>query len=347
MPTTYAVPNGRTAFRAITYTGNGASSSNTTQNITTPFYPDMAWVKGRNTAFYHRLTSTGLTQPNYLATNATDAQDSVNDQISALASTYFQVKASGSGGTNQSGATYVGWAWNANNGATVSNTAGSITSSVSVNTTSGCSVLTYTGTGSVATVGHGLGVAPSMIIVKNRGSSSYNWPVYHSSLSSGYIALLNTADAQFAFGAFPSAPTSSVFSIGTWGGINASSDTYIAYCFAQVAGYSQFGSYVGNGSTDGPFIYTGFRPAFILTKDITTGSYWWEMVDSARSPYNTSNVTLYANVADSEYTSSGYDKDLLSNGFKIRGTSAAQNSSGSTYIYMAFAENPFKYANAR
>jgi hypothetical protein len=127
--------------------------------------------------------------------------------------------------------------------------------------------------------------------------------------------------------------------------MNTNTGTYVAYCWAEIPGFSKFGSYVGNGSADGPFVYTGFRPAFILTKDITTGSYWWEMVDSARAPFNPSDKTLYANVADSEYTSSGYNKDLLSNGFKIRGTSGGHNTVGSTYIYMAIAGKPFGNVN--
>jgi hypothetical protein len=183
-----------------------------------------------------------------------------------------------------------------------------------------------------------------MYICKRRNSTS-PWRVYHTSLSyTTYINLSDSGAAASDSSVWNSAPTTSVFGIGT-NDMNTNTGTYVAYCWAEVPGFSKIGSYVGNGSADGPFVYTGFRPAFILTKDITTGSYWWEMVDSARSPLNPTDKTLYANVADSEYTSSGYNKDLLSNGFKIRGTSGAHNTSGSTYIYMAFAEKPFGNVN--
>jgi len=354
MPTTYAVPNGRTAFRAITYTGNGAASSNTTQNITTTFYPDMAWVKGRSEGFYHRLTSTGLTQPNYLAPNATDAEGSVNDQISALASTYFQVKASGSGGTNQSGATYVGWTWNANNGTTVSNTAGTITSTVSANTTSGFSIVTYTGTGtSGQTVGHGLGVKPAFIIVKKR-SSTGGWVCWQQYLTGGneqdrYIYLdLTSASGTTTNYWGTSGITSTTFGVWASGGDNNSSGaTFVAYCFAAVAGYSAFGSYTGNGSADGPFTYTGFRPAFVMIK-CTSGTGDWCMYDTTRNPSNVVDLQLFANTSQSESSiGSSTFLDILSNGFKNRNTASDKNANGGTYIYMAFAENPFKYANAR
>tara|TARA_R110002126_G_scaffold49856_1_gene137613 strand:- start:1354 stop:2409 length:1056 start_codon:yes stop_codon:yes gene_type:complete len=351
MPTTYAIPNGRTVMGAFTYTGNGSASSNTTQNITTPFYPDMAWVKGRSgsdSTFYHRLTSTGLTQPNYLAPNATDAESSGQDQISALASTYFQVKASGSGGTNQSGSTYVGWAWNANSGTTVSNASGSITSSVSANTTAGFSVVTYTGTGANATVGHGLGVAPKFIITKKRSSTS-NWATNDPSQSNPWSGalLLNSTNAFTSSSAVwnDTAPTTTVFSIGTADAVNISSATYVAYCFAPVAGYSAFGSYTGNGSADGPFVYLGFRPRFVMIKGSSDADRAWVMIDTSRNTANVMNLNLYANASDAEATDTRADG--LSNGFKVRGTGTWVNNSASTYIYMAFAENPFKYANAR
>jgi hypothetical protein len=334
-------------FNAITYTGNGGASSNTTQNITTNFYPDLTWVKGRDSAFYHRLTSTGLTQPNYLSTNSTDAEGSLNDQISALASTYFQVKAAGSGGTNQSGLLYVGWAWNANSGSTVSNAAGSITSTVSANTTAGFSIVTYTGNGGTSdTVGHGLGVAPSMIIYKVRSNALRNWIVYHVSLGSTRKINLNLTDADEAengnFGGL--SPTSTTFGVG-YAATNGSSETFVAYCFAQVAGYSAFGSYAGNSSTDGPFVYTGFRPRFVLLKIFSGNTGNWLIVDSARNTYNVVNLGLNPDAADAEFTTNVMD--FTSNGFKLRSSAISFNGSGCNYIYMAFAENPFKYANAR
>jgi len=340
-------------FNAITYTGNGAASSNTTQNITTTFYPDLTWVKGRDSSFYHRLTSTGLTQPNYLSTNSTDAEGSVNDTISALASTYFQVKAAGTGGTNQSGSTYVGWTWNANSGSTVSNTAGSITSTVSANTTAGFSIVTYTGNNtSGATVGHGLGVVPAMVICKNRsaGIGSGAWPVWHKSLTGGsYYLFLNTTAAQSnANNNFTATPSSTVLNLGTSDTNNTA--TMVAYCFAEIAGYSAFGSYTGNGSTDGPFVYLGFRPRFVMWKNSSAAEAWL-IEDTARSTYNEVALELYPSSSGAEAAGSSRSPtqqfDYLSNGFKVRGAQSQTNGSGNTIIYMAFAESPFKYANAR
>jgi len=327
-------------FNTVLYTGNGSSQTVTGFG----FDPDMVWHKGRSVAYNHSLVDVIRGNSNILFSNTTDAEANPGAQLALATDGATVTYRSANLANNQNAATYVIWGWKGN-GAGVTNTAGSITSTVSANTTAGFSVVTYTASSSASTIGHGLGVAPSMIIQKNRDAVS-DWGVYHISIGATKFLKLNTSDIP-STNSVPwndTAPTSSVFSIGT-GYTNG--NKYVAYCFAEVAGYSKFGSYVGNGSNDGPFIFTGFKPKFILTKNITTAGYWWEMVDSARSPYNTSNVTLYANVSDSEYTSSTYNKDLVSNGFKIRGTSAAQNSSGDTFIYMAFAENPFKYANAR
>ena len=337
-------------FGAFTYTGNGSASSNTTQNITTPFYPDLIWVKGRDSTYYHRLTSTGITLPNYLATNATDAVSSGQDQISALASTYFQVKASGSGGTNQSGSTYVGWAWNANSGATVSNTSGTITSTVSANTASGFSVVTYTGNGIAgATIGHGLGVAPSMMFIKGRTNVD-NWHVYSSALGNTGGLFLNLTDSFTVSTYFwnNTSPTSTVFTVSSGSSNNSSGINYVAYCFAEVAGYSKFGSYVGNGAADGAFVYTGFKPAFILFKRTSTAGNSWRVTDSTRSTYNLDGTAfIYPDTTGTENSNANDGLDILSNGFKMRTSNDPSNASGSTYIYMAFASNPFKYSLAR
>jgi hypothetical protein len=240
---------------------------------------------------------------------------------------------------------YVAWNWRAN-GAGVTNTNGSITSTVSANTTSGFSIVTYTGTGANATVGHGLGVAPSMYIVKRR-SNTGNWYVYHISIGNTNRLRLDETSASTAESAAwnNTSPTSTVFSIGTSVDVNASANTYVAYCFAQIAGYSAFGSYTGNGSTDGPFIFTGFRPRYIMIKRTDAAQSWW-ITDTARNPYNTCNLDLFANLSNAE-ENNGYNLDLTSNGVKIRTSTNDRNASGGTYIYMAFAENPFKYANAR
>ena len=301
---------------------------------------------GSDSTFYHRLTSTGLTQPNYLSTNSDDAEGSVNDQISALASTHFQVKAAGGGGTNLLGSTYVAWAWNAGSGTSVTNTSGSITSQVSANPTAGVSVVTYTGTGSAgATVGHGLGAVPSMIIFKRRNANA-NWQVYHTSLgnaNSMYLHLTNGSAGSPGM-LNSTTPTSTLITLGTSTDTNPSTGTMVAYCFAPIAGYSAFSSYTGNLSTNGPFVHTGFRPAFILFKS-TASSENWIIFDTTRSPYNVTQAQLYPNLSNAE--DNGRSIDILSNGFKIRDNSTGVNDSGVTYIYMAFASNPFKYSLAR
>jgi hypothetical protein len=303
-------------------------------------YGGLLWVKNRPITLDHYLVDTVRGFTKYFATNNTNAENTGDIQL--VSTPYGVTFNTGSASLNQAaqGYTYVGWNWGAG-GAAVTNTTGSISAQVSANPLSGFSIATYTGV-SNGTVGHGLGVAPSMIIVKSRGSQ--NWFVYHTSLGATKYATISSDGATTNSGAWnDTSPTSSVFTTGSFFNTNS----MVAYCWAEVPGFSKFGSYVGNGSTNGPFVYCGFRPKFILTKDISTSSYWWEMVDSSRSPYNPSNKTLYANSGDGEYTSSGYDKDLLSNGFKIRGTNGGHNTSASTYIFAAFAESPFKYSRAR
>jgi len=242
------------------------------------------------------------------------------------------------------GSTYVAWNWKAN-GSGSSNTAGSITSTVSANTTSGFSVVTYTGTGANATVGHGIGIAPSMVIVKQRNTVR-DWIVYNSNIGATKFLVLDTTDpAQTATTFWNStAPTSTVFSIGTDGAVNTSGGTYVAYVFSEVAGFSKIGSYIGNGSADGVFVYTGFRPRYILIKN-SSRFVAWIIWDTARSPSNVSNLVLQANLSDAEVTA--VNIDILSNGFKCRTTDNAANASGETMIYAAFAESPFKYSLAR
>jgi len=244
------------------------------------------------------------------------------------------------------GSTYVAWNWKAN-GSGSTNTAGSITSTVSANTTSGFSIVTYTGTGANATVGHGLGVAPSFIIVKRRDDGS-SWNCYQISLgASQYIQMDSSGAAATNTGVWNNtAPTSSVFSIGTaFAGVNASGSTHVAYCFAPIAGYSSFGSWTGNGSSDGVFVYTGFRPAYVLIKGTNSNGYIWTVYDSKRNTYNVANLFLEPDASAAETTFTTLD--FLSNGFKIRSSDSAFNANGSTYIYAAFAESPFKYALAR
>ena len=341
MATTYAIPDGRTVMAATTYTGNSSTQSIANAVNGVGFQPDFVWYKDRSNARDHGLFDSVRGVTNYLASDLTNAEQTVSG-VTAFNSNGFTL--GGAVNSNNSGETYVGWQWKAG-GTSSSNTNGSITSTVSVNATAGFSVVTYTGTGANATVGHGLGVAPSMIIVKTR-SGVNDWAVYHISIGATKFLLLNTTAAAGTTSAVwnNTAPTSSVFSIATDFSINQSTATYVAYCFAAVAGYSAFGSYTGNGSTDGTFVYTGFRPRWIMFKR-TDSAFDWSIYDTSRDTYNVMPDILYPNLSSAE--SNTYALDCLSNGFKIRGVGQNINTSGGTYIYACFAETPFKYANAR
>jgi len=327
-------------FDVSTWSGTGSNISVTNSGS---FQPDWVWAKSRSNAGTNNILVDAVRGINYwLASDSTSNESTLGSPspITAFNSNGFSGDTSISG----SGRTYVGWQWKAN-GSGSTNTAGSITSTVSANTTSGFSVVTYTGTGANATVGHGLGVAPSMIIGKAR-NSALAWRVYHTSIGAANFLALNTTDASASGATWNSTtPTSTVFTVGGGSNMNVdSSTTYVAYCFAEVAGYSKFGSYTGNGSADGPFVFTGFRPAFVLTKR-TDSTSDWQLMDSSRDTYNVANKALFPNISDAEGT--GYSKDFLSNGFKIRDSGASLNASGGTYIYMVFASNPFKYSLAR
>jgi len=278
-----------------------------------------------------------------LESNTTTAETTETTGLTAFGTTGFTIGALAQ--MNTSAATYVGWQWNAG-GTTVTNTSGSISAQVRANPTAGFSVVAYTGTGSAATVGHGLGVAPSMIIWKGR-NYAIDWAVHHTSIGAGSKVYLNLTNASAADTTYMNntAPTSSVFSIAasSWTN-NSSAATYVAYCFAAVAGYSAFGKYTGNGSNDGPFIYLGFRPRFVLIKSSTGAENWW-LLDSARSANNVASLYLHPNTTNADQSFA--TMDFLSNGFKLRYNGAAVNANGATLIYAAFAENPFKYANAR
>ncbi len=331
-------------FDATLYTGNGTSQSITNVN----FAPDFTWIKDRTLAWNNKLFDSVRGSGKYLISDNTAAEATDATQLSAFLSNGFSVGSQVS--VNGSGDAYVSWNWKAG-GTAVTNTSGSITSQVSVNTTAGFSIVSYaSGSAGQKTVGHGLGVTPSMIITKSRDNSSYNWSIYHSSVIDTTSKFLRfTTDAIVTSSTIWGAalPNTTVFGITSDNGVPANNNC-IAYCWAPVAGYSAFGSYTGNGSTDGPFIYTGFKPKFIMIKATQTVDYgYWEMYDTSRSTYNVLNKNLYANYNYAEDTDAAGAKDVLSNGFKLRGTVDNSNGNGKTYIYAAFAEAPFKYANAR
>ena len=353
-----SIANGAQYMNAVLWSGNSTANRNITG---VGFAPDFVWLKCRNSTQHHHFVDsvrgTGTSVMKTVFSSLTNAEETDRSasilrygNINALISDGFTVN-SGTDATypydqvNANGLTYVAWNWKAN-GSGVTNTSGTITSTVSANPTAGFSVVTYTGTGSAGTIGHGLGVAPSMIIVKRR-STTGNWPVYHTSLgnaTSPFLNLTNAANSQPNLWN-STTPTSSVFTVGSDTETNQSSQTLVAYCFAAVSGYSAFGSYTGNGSTDGTFVYTGFRPRWVMMKRSSDTGYW-AIKDSSRNGYNQTDPLLYANIFDAEY-SAAQAIDILSNGFKLRSTGLDTNGSGSTYIYAAFAENPLKFSRAR
>jgi len=325
---------------------SGNSSAQTVVNQA-QFKPDFVWVKSRTNTQWNNLTDSVRGVTKLLYSNATNAEATNSTALTAFNSNGFSVgDDSGGNGVNTSGQNYVGWQWQAGAGTTSTNTSGSISSTVSVNTTAGFSIVTYTGVGSSPkTVGHGLGVAPKMIILKSRGAA-VNWYVWHTSLgATQVIEGLNTTGAASTQPTFNSTlPTSSVISLGN-NDSNNSGSTYVLYVWAEIAGFSKFGSYVGNTSADGPFVYCGFRPKYLLVKNTT--SYDWHVFDAARNTYNFTNSSLKPDTSGAEYTNNDVSYDFLSNGFKVRGTDLALNANGNTMIFAAFAEHPFKNSNAR
>ena len=361
---TPTISNGANYMAVTTYTGNGGTQSvvNTGNVIGTApysnnpagviFQPDWVWNKSRSSITSHNLTDSVRGVQKSLFSNTTAAELSACELTAFNSNGFTLVRDASRAEQNESASTYVSWQWKAGAGTTSNITVGqystgpnvpSIASTVSVGATQGFSVVTYTGTGANATVGHGLGVAPVMIIAKSRGSAGTNWGVWHTSLTAySYFLLLNTTAVQAtAANTLQALPTSTVVSVGSSSIFNDAS-TMVMYCFSAVAGYSKFGSYTGNASTDGPFVFLGFRPRFIMIKNSsTTGS--WTMVDTSRDTYNLSTKGLYADLSIAEDTSRAID--ILSNGFKLR--SATANNSADTFIYMAVAENPFKLSLAR
>jgi hypothetical protein len=343
------IVKGNTVMDATTYTGTGASLSVTNAGA---FKPDFVWVKGRSGATDHAWYDSVRGTTKQIESNTQTAETTEATGLTAFGTSGFTVGSLAQ--MNTSAATYVGWQWQAGQGSTTTGTGtGGITSvTQSVNATAGFSIVTYTGSGSNGTVTHGLGVAPKMIIVRIRNGTTNNWRVYNSSLTSAsYFLYLNGTQPEGSDATLwnSTAPTSSVFSLGTNGDVNASTYNYVAYCWSEIAGFSKFGKYTGNGSSDGTFVYTGFRPKFVMIKSINLSDENWTIFDTSRNTYNLTDLQLFPNLtnADLNGTARGAVLDLLSNGFKLRGTNGEVNSSSGTYIYMAFAENPFKNANAR
>ena len=332
---------------ATTYTGTGVGRTITNTVNNKSFQPDLVWIKGRSGATDHALYDSVRGATKDIASNSFGVETTQSTGLTAFGANGFDIGALAKLNTNA--ATYVAWQWKAGDGV-VTNTAGSITSQVNANPTTGLSIVTYTGTGANATVGHGLGVTPSMVMVKNlTGTTSANWRVWHSSLAgvSYYLGLNQTtaaANSTSVFNGF----SSTNFTIGTDPATNESGKPLVAYCFAEIAGYSKFGSYTGNGSADGPFVFCGFRPRFVMVKQTTGAGGNWFIVDTQRDLFNVEVSAIKPSSPDTETTSTAFC-DILSSGFKLRhdGSFYSINIISQTYIFAAFAEVPSKYALAR
>jgi len=326
-------------FSTKLYTGTAAELAITGVG----FQPDVTWIKCRSLVKNHYLFDSVRGATKNLAPNDTDVEATSAQRLKSWQSDGFTLGTSA--GTNDSAATFASWNWKA--GTTSGLSGGTITpSAYSFNTTSGFGIYKYTGTGANATIPHGLGVAPHLVIVKHLsgasdwevGSTSYTSWAYHQGLN------LTNAESSSATCWNSTAPTSTVFSVGTNGAINGSGQTYVAYVFANVKGYSKMGTYTGNGNADGPFIYTGFRPAFAIRKILDSTDSWY-LTDSKRLGYNPQNDYLFANATQTESSLTRFD--FLSNGIKIRTTDGGDNGNGNTYMYIAFAEFPFVSSNSK
>lgn len=339
---TPTVNNGANYMAANLYTGTGASQTINNSVNSISFQPDLVWVKSRSAGTDNKLTDSVRGVTKGLVSNSVAAETTDTNGLTAFGATGFTLGSDTN--YNNSGATYVGWQWKGG-GTAVTNTSGSVTSTVSANTTAGFSIATFTApTSGICTVGHGLGVAPRFFFIKSR-ANAYGWTTYHVSVgNTAYLVLNSTAGLATDANTWNNtSPTSSVFTLGT---NFQNTSTWVAYCFAPVTGYSAFGSYTGNGSTDGPFVYCGFRPRFVLVKRFDSTGNWF-IWDAARNTYNAVNNQLYPDSSSFEQQADGLD--FVSNGFKIRfsSTYADRNASGGTYIYAAFAENPFNISRAR
>jgi len=333
-------------FQTTLYTGSGSSTQNVVNGGNSDLQPDLVWVKNRTDARWHRLVDSSRGVSKNLYSNETDAEGT-EASVTAFNSDGFSLGTdTGSDGWNENSDAHVAWQWKANGGTTTTNSAGANgadhESVYQANDTAGFSIVTYTSDNQSGdtVIKHGLSTAPTFMIHKGRNADSTIWWVYHKNLgNSGYVNLDSTNANQTGSSNVwrNTAPTSSVFKVGLDSIAAADGRTMVAYCFAPIQGYSKFGSYTGNGNADGPFVYTGFSPAWVMVRRFDSGNNW-HMHDNKRVPYNSNNKTLYANVNNADGTE---DFDMLSNGFKLRESGGGYNASGGDYIYMAFAHHPF------
>ncbi len=327
-------------FHTQLFSGTGSSQSVTNDANAGDFQPDWVWIKKRagGTARNHILTDSTRGVTKCLSTSLADGDFTNTNGLTAFGTDGFTVGSYDS--VNESSGTYVAWQWKANGGSrtTFTESGNNPGGGYQANTTAGFSIVDYTGTGALGTIAHGLGVAPTVVFVKGR-DDGHAWIVKHSGAGNPVLVLNATDAASSGSTEFNNtAPTSSVFTVNTAGGTNQDGEKFIAYCFAPIQGYSKFGSYTGNGNADGPFVYTGFSPAWVMIKR-TDAVQNWNIHDSKRREYNSNTKYVFANLSNAEATSSNLAMDFLSNGFKLRSSDDAQNNG--TYIYMAFAESPF------
>ena len=328
-------------FNTVLYTGTGSSNSVTGVG----FQPDWVWLKKRNSTGNHFIYDAVRGVQETIYTDATSAEATQSQGLTAFGADGFTVGTNTN--INGSSNTNVSWNWLAANG-TASNSDGSITSTVSANTTAGFSIVSYTGNGTDdATVGHGLSQKPDMVIIKARENTS-SWATWHKNLTgSDYLLFLDATDAQSQYTTILKNQSSTVLTLGTNSASNANGQGFIAYCFAEKTGYSKIDSYTGNGNANGAFVYTGFKPAWLMIKRTDASGHYWHVYDNKRSTSGSNIVddVLYPNRSDAEY--SGDKLDIISNGFKCRSSNTDINASSGTYIFMGFAENPFVTAGTK
>ena len=349
------IDDGSAHFNTLIWSGD-----NSTRNVTgVGFQPDWVWIKSRSDSAGHNIydSSRGANKRLDIGGQTTETTNHAFGYVSSFNSDGFTLTPGSysgyeSGDTNMTGRTYVGWNWKANAGTTSSNTDGSVTSTVQANTTAGFSIVQWTGNATQgAKIGHGLGKVPKIIITKNRDGGTYDWNTWLTGFADNkYVAVNQTYTTSTDANTFPDASdiTSTVFEIGSGGWINGSGNAMIAYCFAEIKGYSKFGYYTGNGTgsfgpfANGPFVYTGFKPAWVMIKrtDSTNG---WTIFDSVRNPFNIVEKQLFSNSGGAEEADASHhaERDYLSNGFKLKGNGNDINANGASYFYMAFAEHPF------
>ena len=333
-------------FQTLLYTGDDNNNRALTNTGNSDLQPDWVWIKNRTGATKsHQLVDSSRGVTKYISTDGNNEESTHTNRLDSFDSDGFTTDNHSS--VNESSRTYVAWQWKANGGTTTTNDAsatgvGDIDSVYQANTTSGFSIVTHTGSGSAGNIAHGLGAVPEWVVTKNRTDDNQSWANYHVGVGNAYYLELDTTDAKETASSVwgDTTPSSTTFRVGGANGKNnASSKNYVTYCFTPIQGYSKFGSYKGNGDENGPMVYCGFKPAWLLLKNTTDNGDDWHLFDTKRDPINRASQRLKTN--DNSAEASDGALDFLSNGFKLRNTSNARNGNGDTIIFIAFASSPF------